>query len=372
MYEFDATMLPRLLQCGASYSMPGFTPPGMETSEEKQEGIAAHWLALQRLQGKCAAGELIDRKAENGFYISDQMSDYVEQYVSAINGREGVLHKLIEKSTLVRLTDAITIKCRPDVVTDCKFDHVYIDDFKYGFRIVEPENNPVLLAYAMAYCFTRAFDSNVTFHLTIHQPRQYHPRGTVRTWSLNLTDLMAIKARWQMMFTSAEHYAMLHSGPECVHCPSQIDCPAARLALFNVIDVSASKMVDAATPEFLAYMSDNVELAFARLKNYKAALDERINYSIKSGTPVPNRHLEPNIGPLEWKEWVTPEMVKPFAGNKPIVKEKLITPTQAKPFIDDATMKIYAERPNKGMKVVKEDDQKYAARMFGAIPGKEN
>lgn len=360
MIDIDASQLPRIMQCGASASMP-VSPVGMEApTDDRAQGIAAHWLAMERLTGKLAdVNEMIDRKAPNGFYISPEMAEHVETYVQTVLRTDG--QKFIE-TPMTLAGNGVNIRCRPDAITYHKLGQVVIDEFKYGWSIVEP-TNWTMFAYAMAFCSTRTFYENIMFTFRIHQPRPYHPNGPVRTFRIMYTDLMA--AQRDMMLALVANVSTLQTGDECKHCPSLVNCRSARKAAMNAIDVSENKFIDNLTPVAIASMLDEIEIAKKRLDNYHNALQEAAYAKLKAGEQVPNYKLEPTTGNLEWLSWVSVDMLKAAFPGKPLVKEKPITPTQAKVILGEDAVKGMSDKPNKGLKLVRYDAQKEAQRMFG-------
>jgi hypothetical protein len=364
MTDHDASALPRLVQCGASKSMPGYTPtPGMETDdEERQIGIAAHWLAMSVLRGNISDPfEYADRKSPNGVYISPEMAQHVDDYVTRIRARRGE-HRAVELPISCLIADGVRINCRPDSLIDDYARNIYIDDFKYGWRLVEAEMNWTLIAYAIAHLSTHVIGPETLFHFTIHQPRPYHMNGPVRMWTItaaHMHDLtLTLRARLTMFSDT------LQTGPNCYKCPALGNCPSARHAGLNAIDV-AEQMFDEHLPsDTLSAELDEIERAQRALKMRGEAIEELLYHRATNGESVKGRHLMPNVGPLEWHEYVTADMLRMLT-NKPVSREKLITPTQAKKLLPESVIDKLADRPKKGMKLVRIDAQKLAQRMFG-------
>lgn len=361
MIVTDATDLPRLIQCLASYSMPGYTPtPGMEADDTRDEGNAAHWLASIGLHGEDMT-TYIDRKAPNGHYIDVTMHDHVDSYVRKVLSRYGTRH--IEQSMTLQLADDITINCRPDVITDeigNGYRYVWIDDFKYGWRLVEAERNVVMLAYAIAYTRGRVFGPETLFMMSIHQPRPFHEDGPVRVWAVSIMELRTLE-RW--LIETLHAVPRLQTGPSCYKCPARSYCPALRQSAYTAFDFAAEPLPTQLTPAVMSELRDQCSAALAMLENYANALDERITHTIRSGIPVPNYGLEPGTAPLQWNDGVTIDMLR-LLTNAPVSKEKPLTPTQLKRTLGEDMIKSLAHRPNVGLQLKRRDDQKKARKLF--------
>jgi len=364
MTEFDASALPRLMQCGASKSMPGFTPePGMEAAnDERQIGIAAHWLAMMALRGAISdAFELADRKAPNGIYITPEIATHVDEYVTRVRSRRGELYAF-EVPISYSPAPGIQINCRPDSLISDYGHNIYIDDFKYGWRIVEPEMNWTLIAYAAAHLATHVIDHGTLIHFTIHQPRPYHMNGAVRTWTITAGQMHSLAL--QIAASLSSNSDILQSGPSCYKCPSLGNCAAARKAGLNSIDIAEHPFDENLSSDILSEELDEIQKAQSALKMRGEAIEELLYHRAINGASIKGRALIANTGTLEWREYVTADMLRMLT-DKTVSKEKLITPTQAKKLLPETVIDTLAIRPNKGMKLVRIDAQKLAQKMFG-------
>lgn len=360
MIVTDATDLPRLIQCLASYSMPGHAPtPGIE--DHRLEGDAAHWLASEGLRGQDIE-QYTDRKAPNGHYIDEKMVEHVGTYTRKVMSRSG--RRQIETPLTLTLADDIVINCRPDVITDEQgngYRYIWIDDFKYGYRIVEAERNIQLLAYAMAYARGKVFGPEALFMLSVHQPRPYHEDGPIRVMALRITELH----QWEAWLTTTLHAEpRLQTGPSCYRCPARLTCPALLQSHYNVMDFSAAPLPHVLTPAVMSDLRDQCTLAIAKLENYADALDERIKHAIKSGEIVPNFVLENGTAPPVWNDGITIDTLR-LLTNEPVSKEKPLTPTQLKRTLGEDVVNSLSHRPPTGLQLKRRDAQKHAKKLFG-------
>lgn len=370
MPHYSATELTRLMQCGASRSMPVFLPAaGMDQSDDVREGIAAHWLASGALKGQIVdMDEWVDRKAPNGVYLSFEAVEAVRWYVDGVRAR-GASHKRFVESDMVawNADRSITIGCRPDHLSDDGAQYgrrIYIDDFKYGWRIVEVENNWTLIAHACAYIADKVIDHDTMFEFRIWQPRPYHPAGKCRSWIVSAHNLMAL--REQLFNTLATTWDVLKTGTYCYRCPARSNCPAIRKASMALLDVVERAIPDDLSLDDMSLMMDALTVGDHTLKQYKEALAERISDAISRGKAVRNYRLQPYEGALDWREGITEDVLKILVKDKPVSKPApLLTPTQLKKSIPAATLETLTYRKPGGMSLKRIDMDQHAEQMFG-------
>jgi hypothetical protein len=373
MTHYDATSLPRLMQCGASKSMPGFYVQG-DQSDDVREGNAAHWLASEYLNGRISdLDEWIDRKAPNGVYISDAMVDHVRWYVEGVmrdraSDRHYTEQDFIAHNGFPDGPQRISIGCRPDHLSDDMAEYgrrIRIDDFKYGWRLVEVENNWTLIAHACAYIADKVIAPDTIFEFRIWQPRPYHPAGSMRVWIVDAYHLSSL--RNQLFHTLALTSDQLQTGWYCLHCPAMTNCPASRKASMTMLDVAERAIPDNMTLDEMSMMMDALTVGDYTLKAYKDALAERITDSLRNGQTVRNYRLKPYEGALAWVEGIDETalrlLVKPGkAVSKPT---PLLTPTQLKKAIPELVLKQITYRKPGGLTLERKDTDQLAQEMFG-------
>ena len=371
MHVYVASALPRLMQCGASKVMPGFTPPGIiEQTDDQREGDAAHWLATEFLTGRTTdLYEWIDRKAPNGVYISDDMVDSVEYYIAQLSSRPE--RRFVEQDFSFQFGE-LTIHSRPDMVSDSLADYgrrIYIDDFKYGWKIVEPDMNWTLIAYAICFIASRRIDADTVFEFRIHQPRPWHPIGKSRSWIVSAARLHDL--RNQMINHLLTVTDTLVTGDHCFKCPARSNCPALRKSTMEVLDVVERAIPDQMTADDLSFMYDALTIGEHRLSDYKSAIKERIEHAIKTGQPVRNYRMKSTNGKLDWVDGLDMvSILRLLAPDKVTAKPpKPITPTQAKKIIPEDMVMQFAERGPGGVQLVRSDTNQQATALAQGIIG---
>lgn len=369
MPHYDATSLPRLMQCGASRSMPGFVPLVIaEQSEDAREGIAAHWLASEYLKGRVTdLDEWADRKAPNGVYMTDVIIESVRWFVEGVTRDRATHVRYVEQDMTAWNHDrSITIGCRPDHLTDDRAQYnrrIRVDDFKFGWRLVEVENNWTMISYALAYIADKVVDPDTVFEFRVWQPRPFHPLGKCRVWVVDAAHLSAL--RDYMFQTLAATSTVLQTGPYCHRCPARSNCPALRKASMGLIDVVEQAIPDNLSLDDMSLLMDTLMAADHTLKQYKDALSERITDALRNGQVVRNYRLEPYEGALDWVEGITADVLR-LLTDKPVSKPTpLLTPTQLKKAIPPNTLKSLTYRKPGGLSLKRVDVDQAAKRMFG-------
>ena len=320
MFETVATDLPRLMKCNGSRLMGDEKPPiNYSSNEERDKGIAAHWLLEKCFGDRSKCFDAVNTKASNGFFITDEIAEHVSNTLDVFHTRPGNVE--YESSFG---NDRFRVNCRADHVS---FHNgtLYIDDFKYGWRIIEPEHNWTLIAHAIGYCIQNDV-SPQRFCFTIFQPRPVHHLGRVRTWEIDYHDFYILVV--QAFNTLSNLNDQLNTGSHCARCPALATCHAAAMAGMNSIEASAIAHDENIDNTALAFELDTLNRAKTALNSRLEALEELAKHRIMQGEIVANYSVERGLGNTTWKKGITPEMVKALTGVD-VVSGKMITPNQA-------------------------------------------
>jgi hypothetical protein len=355
MLIVTATDLPRLMACNGSRLMGGANPPVDSDNVVRDEGNAADWLVQQIYNGHFTAEELIDRKAPNGIYITAEMVEFLEPYIHRpgvieldtshaganwqVNGRADRVNYIRETATLK------------------------VDDLKYGWSIVEPEENWTLISHVMGFMAQNPSYPVERAELTIFQPRPHHPDGPVRTWHIDRARIAELYA--QMNATLSNPTDILNTSPNCYRCPALAICPAARKAQMNGIEASENAFVDNIDNDNLSFQLDHVARAMKLLKQMHDAYSELALYRLKAGQVVRNYSVENELANRSWLDHVTPEFMQMITG-KDISQKQLISPAQAEKMgITPEVVSAMTTRKQKGFKLARVDADKKAKKLFG-------
>ncbi len=354
MLMIDATNLGRLMNCNGSRIMAAALPLESDPTA-RDEGNAAHWMAQQAFKG-VPLESMVDAKAFNGFVMTGEMADHVAEYIKSLDCGEMEIETSFAGANWQVNARADHVAFRND-----QEQRLTVDDFKYGWRIVEPEMNWALIAHAVGWCI-RYHVQPREIVLRIHQPRPYHPGGKLREWRIDYATLMTLYARINETLSNPSD--LLATGPWCAKCHALPTCPAARIASMNAIDVTALAFNDGVPDDVLSYELDVLRSAQATLKTRLDALEELTVHRIKSGSVVPNYGLEIQYANTRFKPGISPQMLT-LASKIDCSKPGTITPAEFKRRgASDALIKTLTERPMTGTKLVRADTNQRAQRLL--------
>lgn len=348
MIEITATELPRFMICNGSKLLNGVEPLS-KTTDIAEEGNAAHWYAEQTYKGV----EITEGvQAPNGYYITDEMIDYVRPYVESIKSHA--------TGCVEANTSHNSVKGRADFV-GIDGNVLTVADLKYGFSIVEPEDNWTLISHAIAVCLKHPEITEVVFE--IHQPRAYHPLGLVRSARMAIAE---IHQRYQeLIFALNNPSETAVTGSHCKHCKCMTNCPAAQIALMNAVDVS-KKAFDAVMSDYdLGLMLDTIDRASDAIKQAKEAYEDLAVARCKKGAIVPNYQVVQRLSNTTWSKNVTADDVFAVTGVD-ITEKKICTPKQAeKKGVSKEVLELFTQRNVTGDKLVRVKSEKIAEKLFG-------
>lgn len=354
MFQIDATHLGRAMNCNGSRLLERPQFPDNTDTLIRDEGNAFHWLAQEIFEGRPTA---VGTQAYNGVFITAAMVKHAEGYVNAlwlgqmeVTTTWGSTHFQINGR-------ADHIGWNPDTA------ELTIDDAKYGYGIVEPDNNWTLISHAIGYVKATGIQpSKIT--LTIHQPRAYHPLGTVRSWSFGYEQLCRYAA--QIDHTLTNPTDQLQTGQHCYKCPSMSICPAYRMASMNAIDATSHAFNDALNADQLAEELELLELASNVITNRKKAIDELALFRVTNGEVIPGRIIDRPKGQTRYRKGITPEALQALIGRdlaeRKLPKVSVLRDNGVAEMIVDAI----TERPEGSARLVKVDINKIAQKKLNA------
>ena len=356
MLSLTATELPRFMACNGYKSLGGIEPFNPST-EQTDEGNAAHWLCEQVYHG-ANAEDLIGQTAPNGLYITADMVEYCREYLEFITS--GNCEVEVDTS---HSGNGWEIRGRADAIGyNTVYKTLVVADLKYGWRIVEPENNWTLISHAIAWCTKHQIaPDNIVF--TIYQPRPFHSQGTIRTWIIDYTELMSL---YQELSEILSHpSSTVCSGSQCYKCQCLSQCPAAQIAAMNAIDVAEIAFDSEIENERLTWMLANLKRAQEIIKQSYDAYEDLALHRLKAGGRLKGYSMQQALGQTTWNDGITSDVVKMMSGVDVRV-DKIMTPAQAKKAgVPEDLIKSMTHRPDNGFKLVAVDENKLAQKMFG-------
>lgn len=363
MLKVTATDLPRLLTCNGSRMLEG-NPSFNSDDTVREEGNAADWLIQVVVAGQHTPDELVDRKAPNGVYITAEMVENLTEYLSWVCGKG---HIEVNCSHAGRTWE---VRGRADHVWyDERTGVLYVSDFKYGWKIVDVEENWTLISHACGWMLqTGITPRHVQFR--IYQPRPYHPDGAIRAYGF---DAVTLLSRYKQMCDILDApNDLLNTSKHCYRCPAMATCRAAQIAGMNAIDVSTRAFKSNPTNEQIEFLIVETEKAMSVLKQNLSAYEDLALHRLKNGEVFQNYVIQNDLGRETWSNDVSWELVELVSGVD-VTKREMITPKQAiKAGVPVELVKRLTTRPNKGVKLVRRSADEHAKKFLNQKIGEKN
>lgn len=360
----------RIVACPGSRAVEAAYPD--DDSIDAAEGTAAHWAASQLLLGLIVR---VDDVAPNGVILNVEMIEAAEMYAAYISHRDHVA-----AAVDFRLVETPILSCpihpdnygTPDYRSyNASTHHLFVDDFKYGRGFVSEIGNYQLIDYVALAAAELGYyhDDSLRVTMTIHQPRNYHRRGPIRSWTTTLGSLRQPIAEMSTSF----HMAMRPDAPvmardpdACWDCKGRHNCEAAIMAEGSAIDLAYSSAPLVMSPAALSKEYRRLVAAEKMIKLRRDGIEQSIVSTIQRGGVVPYFALEHKKGRTVWLDGVSKDVIeigKAYGvtiGGEP----KLITPLQAvKAGLPEEVVQAFSYAQSGGAELV-EDDGTAAAQIF--------
>lgn len=363
--EIRCSSLDRFMKC------PGFAyftdlPPN-ETNDAAEEGTAAGEL-LQSMLEQRTLTPTVGITAKNGYRFDHDMYFYVTP----------IANEILSKNVPVSCEQRIDWKAHENIFIRGQFDicyqidnTLYIEDLKYGYKIVDVKENWQLLGYAIGKLLLESQTLNsipVEFiNFKIHQPRPHHEDGKTREWIISVKDLefyiQSISAQ-AVLIMSGE--APRNTGPQCRYCPAAGEkCTTFNRALNNALDVTMAEFrQDTLTEKQIAEQLEILQRASQLIKIKFESLEQLACSKIKEGKVIPGYGIEEKLGDRTWNNDVDPEMVKMLTG-KDLTEKVLMSPAKAEKMgMSKRMIESLVTRKYTGTKIKKKDFSKDAEKAF--------
>jgi len=343
-----------------------------EDSESSREGKLAHAVAARGIVLTLLNCKQIERHeviAEPGEDVTEEMVEgariYINKVLAVRQQFMGCAELHIEEKTPIY---SVHPECwgTPDAWIGNHAVGLHVFDYKFGHRYVEVFENWQLIAYASGALDSMSFNGSgippdFKIHMTIVQPRSYHPAGHVNTWTVTYEQLKSYIEQLRVAeFTAMQPTAPCNPNPECSFCSARHACTALRQSALTAVDISTLNTPDELTNESLGSELRYLKRAHKLLDARITGLEEQALAKLKSGERVPDFRLEQSSGRTRWK---TPEEEVVILGQlygvdlaKPLTA---ITPNQAeKKGIPRALINQMTETPRGALKLVEDNTRK--------------
>lgn len=322
-------------------------------TDEQREGICAHWAAEMVLTESVQnADELLGVAHANGWIVDEEMVRHVNDYAEYVRS----FGRVVASEQPVKLFGLIN--GRVDTVTSSNEAVIRVFDFKYGWRIIEAEENYAMLCYGIALAAGR----EVKLELHIFQPRPNHPDGHARIWEIEAHDVavwsMWLEDRAQECFSDPRG----KPGSHCTKCPARGSCFALTKNVFAAYEIIGDDRMSNHSPAelgaFLTFLHTAADMVKAKLSGIEAETTARIN----RGTAIPKWAIEDRLGNRRFT--VSEEQVRLFTGVNPVKTVQMSPAELEKAGIPKDIVNMIAERPVIGRRLTN-NPEAIAKRLFG-------
>lgn len=350
-----ASSCERWWNCPGSVRLLQTVPP-FEGSKYTAEGTVAHSLGERALNTLRLAGaeqctdydlstHIGQSYVEDGFEIevTEDMVEAVEVYVNTVAeylqkyNLQWAYNLHVEiKFDLTHIDPEAFGTC--DALLVAPYRRLMVFDYKHGAgHAVEVINNHQLLYYGLGawYKLTpEERDGIDTIELIIVQPRARHDAGSVRSWTISVTELLAHEVELRAAISRVRHLSPeLFAGSHCKWCNAKPVCPEQRSTLENLMGVSLSTVdtkpielppAQTLTPEKLAMLMENA----STIKNWLSSVVSFVTASADNGAEITGFKLVTKFGRRTWKDERAVEAAFANELGDELYNKKLKTPAQ--------------------------------------------
>lgn len=360
---------------------PGYIRVSKQFERERDnpaadEGTACHEVAesmvLQALGGDGVAlseGAV----ASNGVMVTSEMVEAAEIHAGFCAGlvanascQYGVEHEVPIAFVHEECFGTVDFWCyNPEL------NHLWVVDFKFGFRKVDPFENLQGTCYAAGVLAGLGLEPMCGAKVTIVivQPRAYSPTGPVKKWNTTSETLAPrIVELSQCAQKAMAPDAPLRSGGHCMYCAARHSCPAAIEMGLSLYEISSDPQPFGLTADQLGLYLRVMKRAQDQIGYLVTGLEQELTARIQEGEIAAGYSNKVTPGR---EEWALPHDEIVAMGDLmgvDVSKRSALTPNQArKAGIPKSFTDMYAKR-KRSIKLAF-DDGSEARRMFSEQDG---
>lgn len=358
--KVKSSKLSRVMECAGSLHFKDL--PKSPDSEVAKEGTAFGEMVERRLMDM-----EIPTHARNDYPFDADMEFYsrdILQQVEDTTDSEILCEQRIDWQT----RSGIWIKGASDISFTTRSQDetvLYVDDVKYGWALVEPEDNWQLISYAIGEVIRtkQTYDKIV---MRIHQPRPHHEDGPTREWCISYAELLELKEVIELrMMELSEGMDDLVTSGNCRYCPAAASCPAASKAYFRGIDIIHDFVQDDISDEELSFQLDLYNRMKEIFKVRKDSLEQLAVDRLNNNRLIPNYSTKQSFGNRAWQKGIDADYIKMMTG-KDVTKVAMLSPAQAeKAGVNKKLVEQLTKRFEKAPKLARVDTTKLGDEIFG-------
>lgn len=354
--KVNSSNLERVMLCPGSLHFVDVPRP--EYTDAAKEGVAAAEYLEHLLSGKP-----VGTHSKDGVEFSEEIKFFTQGVADELRALNVPIRSEVDVSW--RTKAGITVSSRYDISYESG-GHLHIEDFKFGYGLVEVKDNWQLISYAIGEVI-RLQKAFPTIVLTIRQPRAHHEDGPVRSWEISYEQLLSFKEQIE------EHAIKIRDGVNtlstskaCKYCPNAAFCPAFNRAYHKSIDVVTDFLQDTLSNEQISEQLDLVARIEDLLKTRKGSLQLLATDRIRQGQIIPGYVSEARYGHRTWKDNVNSDVVKALTGID-ITETVTLTPAKAEKLrgLDKNFVSQMTVRPILGQELKRKDTSKLGNKIFG-------
>jgi len=359
--EIRCSSLDRYMKC------PGFAQmtdlPPNEGGPAAEEGTAAGELLQAMLEQRTLTPK-VNPSAANGVRFDNDMYFHLGP----------IAQEILNKNVQVYCEQRVDWTPCPGMVIRGQFDisyqigdTLYIEDLKYGYKIVNVKENWQLLGYAIGKALQlKELPTYIEF--AIHQPRPHHEEGNSRRWKIGMSEIGEyFNQIAKQMTLISQGSRELVTGPQCKYCPAAGErCPAVNRALYEGVDqvmndFTQDSLTDSDISSQLTLLSRMLEI----VKIKYDALEQLACSRLKEGKVINGYGLEEKYGDRSWNPDVTPEAIEILTG-KSIFEQIMLSPAKAEKMgVPKSLVQGLVTRKFVGLKIKRKDLTMDAEKAFG-------
>lgn len=348
--------------CAGSFALEGVFPE-LGDSPEAREGTAAHFYAMEKLEGRTWP---IGHLTPNGVPIDADMIRHGEEYVDDVtaelkNFAPGAMFRVETKVFAHALvhpenegtpdTWAIHLVQKRLTLWDYKYGHKYVDPYKFwqGIDYIAGIFEGLSLSYEDV--------ADMDIRIRVVQPRNYHPDGPVREWRTTGAEIWRLILELRTAaYVAKVPGAPTRTGPQCEDCKGRHACEAFMRQTARDQDKAGETTPIVLPPWAVGKELERIRSAIKRLEARRDGLTVQAISILDRGGAV-----------LGWKKgfvdsqerWVTPPAEVRILGatfGVDLNKDAVKSPAEARKLgIDPVVIAAYAVKPTGAAKLVPAD-----------------
>lgn len=355
--EIRCSKLARPMVCAGSLF---FDIKEQEPGEPAKQGTAAGDYLRHLLEHNPS----IPTHAENGVMFDDDMKFHAREAFDNIMAR-AQSRVLCEQRVDFQTRSGFWIRGQYDASYTMGED-LCVDDYKYGWKLVEVERCWQLLGYGIGEVLRRgvAFKN---IRVRILQPRPHHEAGHYREWIIPYEELLGFREEIESrMIQIAGGHKDLVTGSHCLYCPAAAEaCPAFNNTLYNAIESVYEFFQDSLTDNQLADQLTLIHRIEEIVKIKKDSVNALAVSRMKDGKVIKGWTTEASYSDRRWKKGVTPAFLKAFTGRDPIENTMMSPAKLEKLGVKKDLVNSMTERAFIQMKLKRKENGKVGDDIFG-------